>query len=129
MKDRVKFFGSNEDLDALRSALTKNGFEEYEGIFTHASVDPVPVSICFVIVTGIGSCIKHHLTQRGKRVVTRETHGEKIIIKGNFSADEIERLLKISHGFEIEDDVEPLPEPNHESEIGFPVGLKKKKGE
>jgi hypothetical protein len=127
MNDRVKFYGSNEDLDALRDALTTKGLKEFEDNYIRASQDVIPVSISFVIGTGIGSCIKHWLTVRGKRMVTRETHGEKIVIKGDFSVDEIERLLKIPCALDIEDDIEQLPESNRESEMGFHVGQKQQK--
>jgi hypothetical protein len=128
MKEIVNFFGSKDDLDALQNALVASEFKKNDKIFLKASYDVIPASISFVMGTGIGSCIKHFLIVRGKRMVTRETHGEKIVIKGDFSVDEIERLLKIPHAFDIEDDAEPAANPNRESEMGFHVGMKKEKG-
>jgi len=72
----------------------------------HASHDVIPASITFIMGTGTGSVIKHWLTVHGKRMVTRETHGVKTTIKGDFTVAEIERLLTIPHFFDIEDDTE-----------------------
>jgi len=104
MKDNVKFFGPKADLDALRVALTTSGFQEVEDVFIKASQDIIPASIAFVMGTGFGMCIKQFLKDRGKRIVTRETHGDRIEINGDFSVDEIERLLKIPYAFDIEND-------------------------
>ena len=127
MQETAKFFGSDKDLEALSNTLIAAGFKKHEDNFIRASQSVIPASICFAIATGIASCIKAYLTARGKRMVTRETHGDKIVIKGDFSADEIERLLKIPYSLDIEDDVPPLPGPNRESEMGFHVAKKKKK--
>ncbi|MFZ0826694.1 MAG: hypothetical protein WAO02_04650 [Verrucomicrobiia bacterium] len=108
MKNHSTFYGSDEDLAQLRQEIEKEDFTEYQGNFIRASGIPITPSFAVVIVVGIGSCIKKYLETRGKRMVTRETHGERIVIKGNFSADEIERLIQIPHSLDIVDEKMPL---------------------
>jgi len=134
MQSQIKFFGSANDLAELRSELIANGIKEHEDNIVRASekeirnmVNSQVLSVSFAIIKGIGSAIKHYLTAHGKRMVTRETHGEKITIKGDFTVEEIERLLKISHAFDVEDDADKPTESNKESEMGFHVGRDKPK--
>jgi len=111
MKNVTKFWGSKNDLDELRRELTKAGFEEHDDHVIHASENPIPPSLQIAILIGIGKCVKHFLKTRGKRMVTRLRDGEITIIKGDFTAEEIERLLKTSHGFDIQDDMEKPADP------------------
>jgi hypothetical protein len=126
MEETLKVYGSKEDLAALESELKKAGIERFFDNFVRASSKPSSPSISYVIVSEISSCIKFFLSTRRKRMVTRETHGERTTISGDLSVEEIERLLKIPHAFNIEDiEPEPAAEPsNKESEMGFHVGIK-----
>jgi len=122
----LRFYGSDADLKALCEILTAAGFEQFHDTAIHASSSvPREKSVAFLIVNGFGARIKAFLTMRGKRLVTREAHGEKLVIKGDFSAEEIERILKAAFSLKIEDDNEPPANPNRESEMGYHVGLKK----
>jgi hypothetical protein len=127
MKETWKVYGSKTELASLAKELKTAGFEEHPDEFVRASSQPaISVGITWIIVSGIGGVVKHWLTVRGKRMITRETHGERITIQGHHSAAEIEAAMNKSHAFDIEDDVEP-PNPNQESEIGYHVGINKQK--
>jgi hypothetical protein len=100
------FYGSDEDLTELKKALSAAGFEEREDGAIHASENLIPHSIAFIAGVGVGKCIRTFLQTRGKRMVSRMvSEGQKkIIIRGDFSADEIEQLLKIPYNLDIEDE-------------------------
>lgn len=128
MKEKWKVYGSKEDLSSLDSELKAAGFEEHPDVYIRASSQPaISISITWIIVSGIGGVVKHWLTVRGKRLITRETHGEKVTIRGYHSPAEIEAAMSKSHAFDIESDIEQPPEPTtSEDEIGFHTGKNKK---
>jgi hypothetical protein len=107
MSDQVLlFYGSDEDLAQLSKTLLAAGFREREEGPIQASESLIPHSIAFIAGVGIGKCIRTYLQTRGKRMVSRYVSPgeEKITIRGDFSADEIERLLSIPYNLDIEDE-------------------------
>ena len=105
IEEHLKFYGSREDLDALRQALENAGFPEYHDGVVRASHDVIPPSLTVLAALGIYKCIKAYLITCGKRMVTYENFGKKVTIKGNFSVRQIEKLTKIPHSLKIKDDV------------------------
>ena len=103
----LRFYGSDHDLKELQKALSGAGFQRHEDNTIRASQSLIPHSIAFIAGVGVGKCIRVFLQTRGKRMVSRmiSEGEEKITIRGDFSAEEIERLLKIPYNLDIEDDV------------------------
>lgn len=104
--DMVVFYGSEEDLSALRKTLSEAGFQEHHDNVVRASHDLIPPSIAFIITTGFVTCIKTWLTLRSKRMISRmESKGQKkTIIRGSYSIKKIDRILRIPYSHNIEDD-------------------------
>jgi|ERR1035441_5933263 hypothetical protein len=110
-RDILWFHGSADDIDTLRLALIAKGFQEHKDTSLEAMDATVGQmahqSIGFIAVIGIGECIRVFLKTRGKRMVSREVSkkGEKLVIREDYSADEVERFLKVPpHEKYIEDD-------------------------
>lgn len=107
MNKTFKIWGSDEDLHAFEEMFKDGGFDKCKddptpsivlpGMETMGTFPPAP-SIKYDIVPGIGHCIKTILSTRHQRLVAKQ---EKIVIKGDLSADEIERLIKCSCFFDI----------------------------
>ena len=104
----LHFYGSDEDLSELRRALSAAGFQEHEENIIRASHDIIPASLSLLAGVGIGKCIREFLRTCGKRIVSRIVSGskKKVVIRGDFSAEEIERLLMIPYNLDIEADKE-----------------------
>ena len=105
-KKVLRFYGSDEDLSELRKALSAAGFQEHEENIIRASHNIIPHSISFLAGVGVGKCVRAFLQVRGKRMVSRMVSDseEKIVIRGDFSVKEIERLLKIPYNLDIKND-------------------------
>ena len=110
--DTLWFYGSSEDIEALKLAMSEAGFQEQKGISLDATGgELLRQSIGFVAGVGVGSCIRTYLKTRGKRMIKKVTTTTKdkqvvsLVIRGDFSADEYERFLKTQpHEAYIEDD-------------------------
>ena len=102
----LQFYGSGEDLDSLRKALAKTGVQESHDEVIKASGDLIPHSVTFIVSAGIVALIREFLKSRSKRMVSRMVSKgeEKITIRGDFSTEEFEKLLKVSYSINIEDD-------------------------
>src|ERR1017187_2447727 len=110
-RDILWFHGPSDDIEELRLAFIAKGFQEHKDTSLEAmdatTGQIAHHSIGFIAVVGIGQCIRVFLKTRGKRMVSREVSkkGEKLVIRGDYSADEVERFLKVPpHKKYIEDD-------------------------
>lgn len=102
MSETFKIYGSDEDLNAFEKQLKDVGFDKLKDDPIQSTGFPNVPSIKYTIVSGIGNCIKTILSSCHQRMVTTGKNGEKIVIKGDLLVDEIERLLKCSLYFEIQ---------------------------
>jgi hypothetical protein len=105
MDETFKIYGSDEDLNSFEKQLKDAEFVKLNDDLIQSSGIPNVPSIKYIIVPSIGNCIKTILSTRHQRMVARGKNGEKIVINGDLPADEIERLLKCSHYFEIQNKV------------------------
>jgi hypothetical protein len=105
MNETLKIYGSDEDLSAFEKQLKDAGFDKLKDDPIQSNGYPNVPSIKYLIVSDIGNCIKTILSTRHQRIVTTEKNGEKIVIKGDLPVVEIERLLKCSRHFDIQNEV------------------------
>jgi hypothetical protein len=104
MNKTFKIYGSDEDLNAFEKQLKDARFDKLSDDPIQSNGFPKVPSIKYVIAPGIGNCIKTILSARCQRMVARGKNREKIVVKGDLPVDEIERLLKCSHHFDIENE-------------------------
>jgi hypothetical protein len=110
MNETFTIWGSDDDLRAFEKTFKDGGFDKYKddpipsfvlpGTETMGTFPPVP-SIKYDITPGIGNCIKNILSTRHQRLVASQ---KNIAIKSDLSADEIERLLKCSRYYDIQNE-------------------------
>jgi hypothetical protein len=104
----ITFYGSREDLDALKKALTDAKFQEIPRGFVYAH-DPtgggiIPPHIIFAIysIHEMSKCIRVYLKERSKRMIRRD--GGDFVIKGNFTSSEFQEQVETCGQFTIEDE-------------------------
>jgi len=110
MKETFKIYGSDEDLHAFGKMFKDGGFDKCKddpspsimqpGMETMGTF-PADTSIKYEVAPGIGNCIKKILAARHQHLVATGKDGKQIKIRGDLSANEIERLLKCSRSFYI----------------------------
>ncbi len=102
-KHEAQIFGDAADLEALELALSGAGFSpQKQNLIQASEAAQIKELLIFAIGMDAGKCIRTYLQERSNRLVAR--HGDKVVIRGDFSTEEIETLLKASPGFNIEDD-------------------------
>jgi hypothetical protein len=104
MSKTFKIYGSDEDLSAFEKQLKDAGFDKLNDDPIQSTGYPNVPSIKYIIAPGIGNCIKTILSTHRQRMVTRGKNGGKSVIKEDLAVDEIERLLKCSRYFDIQNE-------------------------
>ena len=104
----ITFYGSQEDLDALRKALTDAGFQEIQRDVIYANEPTgggiIALGIIFVVhsIPEISKCVQVWMKERSKRMVVRD--GSEFVIKGNFTSEEFREQIETCGQFTIEDE-------------------------
>lgn len=125
--DLIIIKGQKEDIESLKNAMIEGGFDVSEGDNYVRAADPTTIAaratLVVVMVKEISKCIQAHLKARGKRLIKYEKDGTKILIRGDFSTERIDEILKCCYMLGIEDDISETSD-SPPKEIGFHTGIK-----